>query len=95
MGSAGGVAGSIGLEYLSSARSLATGYVAGGIVTLLALRALIVLRARREPADPIVGRRAGMNASCGPQGLPPVSFVDTTARQPEPQGLRAPLNSGH
>ena len=96
MGSAGGVAGSLGLGYLSSARSLATGYVAGGIVTLLALPALIFLRSRRDRADVIVGRQAGVSAPCGPQGLPPVSFLDTTARQPEPQGLRADraVNSG-
>jgi MFS family permease len=81
MGSAGGVAGSLGLGYLSSARSLATGYVAGGIVSLLALPALILLRTRREPADAIAGRSAGKSAPCGPQGLPPVSFLDTTSRR--------------
>ena len=83
LGSAGGVAGSLGLGYLSSARSIATGYVAGGFVTLLALPALLLLRARREPADVIVGRPAGKRAPCTPQGLPPVSFLDTTVRQPE------------
>jgi MFS family permease len=88
MGSAGGVAGSLGLGYLSSVRSLATGYVAGGFITLLALPALVVLRARRDAADVIVGRRAGTSAPCGPQGLPPVSFIDTTVRQPQPEERR-------
>jgi MFS family permease len=83
LGSAGGVGGSLGLGYLSHARSLATGYVAGGVVTLLALPALFLLRQRRDPADVIVGRQAGTRAPCAPQGLPPVSFLDTTVRQPE------------
>jgi MFS family permease len=83
LGSAGGVAGSLGLGYLSSARSLALGYVAGGVVTLMALPALLLLRKRRDPGDVFVGRPAGKRAPCAAQGLPAVSFLDTTVRQPE------------
>jgi hypothetical protein len=42
----------------------------------------VLLRRRREPADVIVGRRAGKRAACAAQGLPEISHVDTTARQP-------------
>jgi MFS family permease len=83
LGSAGGVAGSLGLGYLSSARSLALGYVAGGVVTLMALPALLLLRKRLDPDDVFVGRPAGKRAPCAAQGLPAVSFLDTTVRQPE------------
>jgi MFS family permease len=86
VGSAGGIGGSLGLGYLSRARSVATGYITGGLVTLLALPPLLLLRRRREPADVIVGRTAGANAPCAAQGLPPVAAVDTVARQPEPVG---------
>jgi MFS family permease len=82
--SAGGIGGSLGLGYLSRARSVATGYVTGGVAMLLAIPALLALRAMRQPADVIVGRPAGAPSPCAGQGLPPVSALDTTARQPEP-----------
>jgi hypothetical protein len=37
----------------------------------------------REPADVIVGRRAGERAPCAAQGLPEVSLVDASARHPK------------
>jgi MFS family permease len=84
VGSAGGIGGSLGLGYLSRVRSVATGYVTAGFTLVLALFPLLSLRARREPADVIIGRRAGADSPCAGQGLPVVSFLDTTARQPEP-----------
>jgi hypothetical protein len=84
VGSAGGIGGQLGLGYLSRSRSVAAGYVAGGLVLALALGPVAALRRRREPADRIVGRRAGKPAPCAAQGLPTVATVDTTARQPEP-----------
>ncbi|MGH9211534.1 MAG: MFS transporter [Acidimicrobiales bacterium] len=84
VGSAGGIGGSLGLGYVARVQSLATGYVYGGLMTLLAVPALLALRGRREPADLIVGRRAGKAAPCAGQGLPQVATIDTTARQPEP-----------
>jgi hypothetical protein len=83
VGSAGGIGGSLGLGYLSRAQSVATAYITGGISTLFALPALFSLRAMREPADVIVGRRAGQAGPCAGQGLPLVASVDTAARQPE------------
>jgi MFS family permease len=84
VGSAGGIGGSLGLGYLSRVQSLAAGYVVGGLSTLLALPPLLFLRGRREPADVLVGERAGATGPCAGQGLPTVSSLDTTARQPEP-----------
>jgi MFS family permease len=84
LGSAGGIGGSVGLGYLSRVRSVATGYVTGGLMMLLALPPLIALRALRQPADVIVGRRAGAPAPCAGQGLPAITSLDTTAREPEP-----------
>jgi MFS family permease len=86
VGSAGGIGGSLGLGYLSRVQSIATGYVAGGLTMLLAMPAFVALRRRREPADVIVGRRAGAPAPCAGQGIPPVSSLDTVSRQPESVG---------
>jgi MFS family permease len=83
VGSVGGIGGSLGLGYLARAQSVAAGYVVGGLAMLLTLPPLVALRARHEPADVIIGERAGKPAPCAAQGLPPVATVDTTSRQPE------------
>jgi MFS family permease len=83
VGSAGGIGGSLGLGYLSRSQSVAAGYVAGGLGTLLALPAFGALRRMREPADVIVGRRAGTRGPCAGQGIPAVSSLDTTAKASE------------
>jgi hypothetical protein len=83
VGSAGGIGGPIGLGYLSRAQSIATAYVVGGLTTLLALPPILLLRGLREPADAIVGRKAGKRAPCAGQGLPEVATIDATPRQPE------------
>jgi MFS family permease len=84
VGSAGGIGGQLGLGYVSRAQSVAAGYVTGGLTLLLVLPPLLLLRRRREPADAIVGRKAGKRGPCAAQGLPVVATVDTTARQPAP-----------
>ena len=84
IGSAGGIGGQLGLGWLSRAQSVGAGYVTGGLAMLLALPPLLLLRRRGERADVIVGRRAGKRAACAGQGLPEVSTVDSTARQPVP-----------
>ena len=84
VGSGGGIGGPIGLGYLSRVQSVATGYVAGGLTTLLALPPILLLRGLREPADTIVGRKAGKRGPCAAQGLPDVATIDAIARQPEP-----------
>jgi MFS family permease len=80
--SAGGIGGQLGLGYIARAQSVAVGYVTGGLTLLLALPPLLLLRRMREPADAIVGRKAGKKGPCAAQGLPVVAAVDTTARQP-------------
>jgi MFS family permease len=84
VGSAGGIGGQLGLGYVSRAQSVGAGYVTGGLAMLLALPPMLALRRMREPVDVIVGRRAGKKAPCAAQGLPEVSSIDATARQPEP-----------
>jgi hypothetical protein len=59
LASAGGIGGSLGLGYLARLRSVATGYVTGGLTMLLALPPLLALRALHQPVDVIVGRQAG------------------------------------
>ena len=83
VGSGGGIAGPLGLSYLTRAQSAAAGYVVGGLTTLLALPPVWFLRRRHEPADFLHGQRAGKRAPCAAQGLPEVSALDTTPRQPE------------
>ncbi|MQA27746.1 MAG: MFS transporter [Micromonosporaceae bacterium] len=80
--SAGGIGGQLGLGYLARAQSVPAGYAAGGLLMLLALPSLVVLRRRRERADVIVGRKAGKQGPCAAQGLPQVSTIDATPRQP-------------
>jgi MFS family permease len=80
--SAGGIGGQLGLGYVARAQSVAAGYVTGGVALLLVLPPLLLLRRRREPADAIVGRKAGKKGPCAAQGLPVVATIDTTARQP-------------
>jgi MFS family permease len=81
MGNAGGVLGQSGLGYLSRARSIEEGYVAGGIATVLVFPLLIFLRSLGERTDIIVGKRAGRRATCAAQGLPQVAQVDAIARE--------------
>jgi MFS family permease len=83
VGSAGGIAGPLGLGYLSRVQSVAAGYVAGGLSTLLALPPIVLLRRLGEPADSIDGERAGKRGPCAAQGLPEVAAIDPIARQPD------------
>jgi MFS family permease len=76
VGNGGGVLGQGSLGYLSQVRSLAEGYVFGGIFTILALPLLFLLRRLKTPADIIVGA-AGKSGPC-PQGLPEVTGIDAT-----------------
>jgi MFS family permease len=81
IGNAGGVLGQSGLGYLSRARSIAEGYVTGGLATVLVFPLLVILRSLGERTDIIVGKRAGRRAPCAAQGLPQVAQVDATARE--------------
>ncbi len=78
LGNAGGVGGQLGLGWISRVRSIADGYVVGGAATILAWPVLLLLRGRREQADIIVGREAGLHGSCAGQGMPEIAQVETT-----------------
>jgi len=80
VGSSGGTLGQSGLGYLSRTRSIAEGYVAGGLFTLAALPVLVLLRKMNERADVIVGRKAGIRGHCAAQGVPEISQVDANPR---------------
>lgn len=81
LGSAGGIAGQTGLGYLARARGVGAGYVAGGLLTLVALPILLRVRHLGGDADRIAGERAGTKAACAGQGLPDIAAVDATARR--------------
>ena len=86
LGSAGGIGGQLGLGYVARSYSMGAGYVVGGLVSFLALVPLVALRRQGQPADVIVGRRAGRRGPCAGQGLPQVALVDTTPREAEVVG---------
>ena len=77
MGNAGGVIGQSGLGYLSRARSIADGYVVGGLATIFALPVLVLLRGLDDRSDRIVGSKAGIRGTCAAQGVPAISQVDS------------------
>jgi MFS family permease len=93
VGSAGSIGGQTGLGALSRAQSIASGYVVGGAVTLIALPVFARLRRLRRPADLVPGRGAGKRGPCAGQGLPEITTVDTKARVPEPVGAGSAQSS--
>jgi MFS family permease len=80
-GNGGAVLSQGGLGYLSRVRSVADGYVLGGIATVFALPLLGLLRRLGEPADVIVGKACGCRAASAAQGLPEINQVDATKRR--------------
>ena len=78
----GGILGQIGLGSLSRSHGIGLGYVTGGLATVLALPMLWIVRRLGGEADHIEGENAGKKAPCAAQGLPEVSAVDSTPRQP-------------
>lgn len=79
LGNGGGIAWQTGLGALSRRASIATGYVVGGITTVVAIPIYAVLRGRRSSSDTIVGKQR-KRAPCAAQGLPDVATVDAKAR---------------
>ncbi len=67
--------GQTGLGYLSRVRSIAEGFVTGGLATMLVLPLLLVLRRRGEPADYFEGHKAGLRKSCAAQGMAEISQI--------------------
>jgi MFS family permease len=80
-GSAGGVVGQIGLGAVSRARSVAAGYVVGGLISLLALVPLTMLRRMREPADSITAPEGAEPGAFAAHGLPELTEVDSVPRR--------------
>ena len=76
----GGIGGQIGLGALGESRSVGAAFVAGGVVTGLALPLLARVRAIGGRPDRIVGARAGVESPCAAAGLPAVSAVETDAQ---------------
>ena len=76
IGNSGGILGQTGLGYISQVSSIPSGYVTGGLATVLVLPILFLLRRLHEPADRIVGE-AGKQSACAGQGIPSISTVDT------------------
>jgi len=77
-----GVGEQAGLGYLARLHDYATGYVAGGAITLLAIPVYLGVRVLREDADRIVGR-AGRRSPCAAQGLASVGALDDKPRSAE------------
>ena len=73
---AGGFGGQIGLGALGQARSVASAFVVGGVVTTAALPFLAAVRRLGSPADRIRGRRGGVEFSCAAPGIPAVATVE-------------------
>ncbi len=65
-----------GLGWLAQNRSIASGYVSGGLVTTITLPLLLWLRRLNNEADVIVGE-ASQQGACAAQGLPNVAHVET------------------
>jgi MFS family permease len=75
----GGIGGQLGLGALGESRSIGAAFVAGGVVTGLALPLLARLRALGGQPDRIVGARAGIESPCAASGLPDIAAVETDA----------------
>jgi MFS family permease len=80
-GSLGGVGGQTGLGMVAQAGSIATGFVVGGLVSLLALVPLRSLRRLDDTADVIVGSAGSDRGACAAKGLPELAAVDSTPRR--------------
>ena len=81
IGNAGGMVGQGGLGWLSRARSIPDGFLAGSVITFLSLPVVLALRRLAEPSDRFGSSDAGKPGPCAAQGLPEVGLVDSTPRQ--------------
>jgi hypothetical protein len=75
--SGGSMLGQLGLGRIAQTQSIPTGYVVGGLTTVLVLPVIAFLRRLDEPTDIIVGT-AGKRGACAAQGIPNVSAVDAS-----------------
>jgi hypothetical protein len=82
IGNAGGIVGQTGLGVISRTWSIATGYIVGGVATVLAIPLIFALRRMGRPADTIVGK-ARRHGPCAGQGLPEIATIDAKPRTVE------------
>jgi MFS family permease len=78
----GGVGGQAGLGYLARLSDYATGYAAGGAITVLAIPPFLGVRLLGEDADRIIGS-AGRRSPCAAQGLGSAGALDDKVRSAE------------
>jgi hypothetical protein len=76
----GGVGGQVGLGALAQQRSIAAGYVVGGVVIGAAVPLIGLVRRIGGAADRIVGTRAGVEGTCAADGLPAIAAVESQPR---------------
>jgi MFS family permease len=79
---AGSIGGQVGLGAIGEARAVGSAFVVGGVATAAALPLLARLRRLGGAADLIAGQRAGTDGPCAASGLPAVSSVDASPREP-------------
>lgn len=73
----GGVGNQVALGALGEARTVGAAFVAGGLVTGLAIPLFARVRRLGGPADRIAGARPGADSPCAGAGLPDVVSVET------------------
>ncbi len=78
IGSGGSMVGQNGLAWVAGRQSLAAGYVAGGLFTLLGWPVILLLRRENHRAD-FIEDEAGPDCACAARGLPSICTVDTQA----------------
>ncbi len=76
IGSVGGTGGQLALGRLADGRGFAAGYVAGGIVSAIALPLIVGVRRVGGEPDQIEGTRA-RKGTCAAQGLPRAAHVES------------------
>lgn len=80
VGSMGGVGGQLGLGRLAGSNGLSSGYVAGGLMTVLAWPLLWGVRRKGGEEDQIAGSRP-REGTCAAQGLPRAAQVESHPRE--------------
>ena len=75
----GGVGGQVGLGRLAESRGYSAGYIVGGAIALLALPLVWGVRRIGGGPDYIVGKKAGVSATCAAHGIPAIAGVESQA----------------
>jgi hypothetical protein len=81
IGGIGAVGGQAGLGLYSERQSYSAAYVAGGLITLIALPILWVVRRSNTSGDFFEGTASPEPEACVPTGLPTIAAVETSVDQ--------------